>query len=68
MVFGAADQTPISYVTYKEAKKIINNSSVNNRQEYRKFRKNYKKDNLPSSPDTTYKNEWEGWPKFLQKK
>ena len=56
-----------SYITFKEAKKIIQKLKVTNRAEFAKLKKNNSlNEDFPSSPERIYKNNgWKGWGDFL---
>ena len=55
------------FATFEEARECVIKNKIKSREDYRL---NYKKLPLilPSSPFYTYKNEWQGWPYFLNKR
>ena len=51
---------------FKEARKFARTLGFQNREAWREYYKSGNKpDNIPSSPEKVYKNEWEGMPDWL---
>ena len=56
-----------NWMSYQEAKAFIQNEGVSSITAYRQWRREGRKPiNFPSNPDRKYKEEWEGWSKFLK--
>jgi superfamily II DNA or RNA helicase len=56
------------WLKFNDAKKFAKKKSINNRDEWFKFIKQYRPKEVPSNPAVGYKKEWKGWPDFLGKK
>ena len=57
-----------NYLSFSEAKKIMQKyKNINTGEKWRGFskKKGFRKLNLPSKPDITYKKQWKGWGDFL---
>jgi len=51
------------FLSYKEAQKIVQKAGIKTQTEYRNWKE--RPNNIPSTPDRTYKNEWNSWGEFL---
>jgi hypothetical protein len=57
---------PLSFLSFDEAKHIVQSMNIKNVKEWREFTKSNKRpNNLPFSPERVYKNEWISWSQFL---
>lgn len=56
------------FISYDNLKELINNKNFKNALEYRNFVLKQKDPSFPLDPQSTYRDEWENWYKFLGKK
>lgn len=56
----------LTWPDYSDAKKIVQAAGLKIGSEYKSFRKACKTP-LPAAPNVAYREEWEGWKKFLRK-
>jgi hypothetical protein len=53
------------YLSYSEAKKTIKENDISTVREWNAFRRQNENIELPSHPERTYKDNWNGWEDFL---
>lgn len=56
----------MDFISYDDAKKIVQNERIKNNTEFKKWIKNNIQTKIPKSPEVTYKNKgWKSWSDFL---
>lgn len=67
--FIGVDLSPKKYISYEMAKEYVHKLKINSLVEWFEYWKNNKKNkdfpSIPKSPNSVYKNKWEGWTTFL---
>ena len=65
-VSNGFDNYKIEYRSFEDAREYVRNENLNNGKEWHKWCKSGKKpDNIPSAPNTTYKDFWVSWGDWL---
>ena len=56
----------IEFVSYEDASEFVRNLGIKTHKEWKRYKKNNGIIDIPSNPDTTYKNKgWIGWETFV---
>ena len=54
-----------NYLSFKNAKKIVQNEKLQSVKEWNYYSKNKRPNNIPGNPPKKYKKQWKGWDDFL---
>jgi hypothetical protein len=64
--FGTNNFREIEYLSFEEARNLVQNENLVNNQEWRDYSKNKRPKNIPGNPSLIYKNKgWLSWGDFL---
>ena len=60
---GTGNVREKDFLSYKEAQEIVQQAGIETQKEYFSWKE--RPNNIPTTPNRTYKNEWNGWGEYL---